>query len=150
MPIPSRATRAAALLRKSVHAATIELNGEEREEIFISRKHRLKVFKLAFFVMTFFLQTSDAISDVITIKEEQPSVRSSLKEEEHQEVLFGVDDFRDYLPASYEDRRYVTWHCRYSTRWDQSRLTTDEEFVLGHSALREHFPDSEEDVHAER
>jgi hypothetical protein len=68
---------------------------------------------------------------------------ASLKEEEHQEVLFGVDDFRDYLPASYEDRRYVAWHCRYSTRWDQSRLTTDEEFVLGHSALREHFPDSE-------
>lgn len=62
---------------------------------------------------------------------------------EHGAVLFVPNEFREYLPETYENRSYVTWHCRYSTRWDEERLTTDKEFVLGYRTLRDCFPGRE-------
>ena len=64
MPHPSMATRVGARLRKSVNAASIELNEEEREEAFSARKTLLVNLKLIFFAGVLFTQSFDAFSDV--------------------------------------------------------------------------------------
>ena len=58
------ASRLAARLRKSVNAATIELNEEELEEKFSARKTVLANRKLIFFGCVVFSQLFDAFSDV--------------------------------------------------------------------------------------
>ena len=59
------------------------------------------------------------------------------------QILFGRDEFLEELPPTFVNRELVTWHCRYSTRWDESRLTTDDEFLVGHQAICRRFPGRE-------
>ena len=68
---------------------------------------------------------------------------ATLDEDGHRQVLFGRDEFIEHLPVAFEGRRFVSWHCRYSTRWDESRLTTGDEFVVGYKALSQRFPGRE-------
>ena len=68
---------------------------------------------------------------------------ASLPEGSRHQVLFGRDEFLSELPVEFMNRRFVTWHCRFSTRWDESRLTTDEDFIVGYRAICERFPGRE-------
>ena len=135
MLISSMATRAAALLRKSVHAATVDLNGEESEELFFSRKHRLKTFKLAFFFLTFFLQTGDAISDVVTectyfLRDgggNSTAAPSQLKMGEVFDTLYAVHGLASLLVSSYILREVFTVaRYMYEARQLQSSSRSDE------------------------
>ncbi len=68
---------------------------------------------------------------------------ATLDEGGRRQILFGRDEFLKELPPTFVNREFVTWHCRYSTRWDESRLTTDDEFLVGHQAICRRFPGRE-------
>ena len=68
---------------------------------------------------------------------------ASLPEDSRRQILFDRDEFLSELPVQFMEREFVTWHCRYSTRWDESRLTTDEEFAAGYRAICQRFPGRE-------
>ena len=68
---------------------------------------------------------------------------ATLDVESRGSVLFGSDDFEAYVPEALPRSTYITWHCRYSTRWDQGRQIYDDEFATAYHALRKGFPGRE-------
>jgi hypothetical protein len=68
---------------------------------------------------------------------------ATIDAESRSAVLFGPGDFEAHLPEVFWTGGYITWHCRYSTRCDQSRLTNANEFATAYHALRKRFPGRE-------
>lgn len=55
-------------------------------------------------------------------------------------VLFSYKELSSKIDFKSIESPYITWHCRYSLKWEPERNTKDDDFLMFHAELRSRFP----------
>lgn len=68
-------------------------------------------------------------------------IMSSADDDLRESFLISSHEIRELVPFGRPSLPYITWHCRYSEKWGESRNTDDNKFVAIYHRLKHLYPD---------